>query len=218
MKRATLLLIALGLTLLLAQVAHAESATVRISPASQNVPSGQPATIEVQVENITDPDGLGSYEMVFTFDPAQLSFESSANGEFLGSTGRTVTCLPTLFDQDGDTTPDPGYVRVGCVTSGSQPGPSGGGTLASLTFDTLCAGTSAVQFERASLSDPLVTDTFDLSTVAGSITVTGTPCATPTPPSPPEVVGDANCSDEVDAIDAALILQYVAGLLDNLPP
>src|SRR3990170_2631447 len=105
MKRATLLLIALGLTLLLTQVAHAESATVRISPASQNVPFGQPATIEVQVENITDPDGLGSYEMVFTFDPARLTFESSANGEFLGSTGRTVVCLPTLFDQDGDTSP-----------------------------------------------------------------------------------------------------------------
>ncbi|OGO52766.1 MAG: hypothetical protein A2148_05100 [Chloroflexi bacterium RBG_16_68_14] len=34
---------------------------------------------------------------------------------------------------------------------------------------------------------------------------------------PPGLVGDVNCNDEVNAIDATLILQLVAGLLDELP-
>jgi hypothetical protein len=49
------------------------------------------------------------------------------------------------------------------------------------------------------------------------------PTSTPTPPgatnTPPPggVTGDVDCSGSVNAIDAALILQFVAGLLGSLP-
>jgi hypothetical protein len=31
-----------------------------------------------------------------------------------------------------------------------------------------------------------------------------------------KVVGDANCNGQINAIDAAIVLQYVAGLIDTL--
>jgi hypothetical protein len=37
----------------------------------------------------------------------------------------------------------------------------------------------------------------------------------PTPtPVPPSLLGDVNCDDEINSIDALLILQYVAALID----
>ena len=40
---------------------------------------------------------------------------------------------------------------------------------------------------------------------------------TPTPPPPPGLSGDADCSGTVNSIDAALVLQSVAGLFGSLP-
>lgn len=48
-------------------------------------------------------------------------------------------------------------------------------------------------------------------------TVTPTPTSTVTPTATPYLVGDANCDGLVNAIDSALILQNVAGLLASLP-
>ncbi len=46
---------------------------------------------------------------------------------------------------------------------------------------------------------------------------TPTSRSTPTPSPTPQVVGDVDCSGEVTSIDAALVLQFVAGLLGTLP-
>lgn len=46
-------------------------------------------------------------------------------------------------------------------------------------------------------------------------TATATPTLTPTPTMP---VGDVNWDGVVNAVDATLILQYTAGLIDSLPP
>lgn len=43
------------------------------------------------------------------------------------------------------------------------------------------------------------------------------PTATDTPEPGENIVGDVDCSGEVNAIDAAFILQYAAGLIDELP-
>ena len=48
-------------------------------------------------------------------------------------------------------------------------------------------------------------------------TVTSTPTLTPTLTPTPQVVGDVDCSGEVTSIDAALVLQFIAGLLGILP-
>ena len=43
------------------------------------------------------------------------------------------------------------------------------------------------------------------------------PTATRTPTPPTAVTGDADCSGDVNSVDAALILQLAAGLLTGLP-
>ena len=218
LKPVALLALALVATLLFlsstpasAGEAGQANATVSVSPAAQTVAAGDTVSIQLQVANVTDPDGLAAYEFGILFDPQVLSFDSFTNGDFLESTGREGVCLPPLFDLDGDTTPDPGYVRVACVTFGATPpAPTGGGLLATFTFDALCAGSGDFEFERGSLSDPLGGG-IPFTSTEGSVTITGKDCSPPTP------AGDANCDGLVNSIDAALILQLGAGLLVSLP-
>ena len=63
-------------------------------------------------------------------------------------------------------------------------------------------------------ADVLPTPTF-APTMTPTFTPTPTPTATPTPH--PALKGDVNCSGTVDAIDAALILQFSAALVSQLP-
>jgi hypothetical protein len=62
---------------------------------------------------------------------------------------------------------------------------------------------------------PSDTPTGTLTPPTATTTPTATPTATAT--SVPELAGDADCSGRVDAIDAAILLQYVAHLLDLSP-
>lgn len=56
------------------------------------------------------------------------------------------------------------------------------------------------------------------ATRTATATATRTPTHTPTrTPTPSAVAGDVNCDGRVDSIDAALLLQYGAGLLTTLP-
>jgi hypothetical protein len=189
------------------------TSSVTITPASPNVAAGADINIQVNISNVTDTDGLGAYEFVLSFDPNVLAYESFADGSFLGSTGRSVTCLPARLDVDGDTIDDPGFVRLACATLSPTPaGPTGGGTLASVTLSTSCAGNSLIAFSKVNLSDPLGEDIPPANTSGATATVTGSP-----PCAAGGVVGDSNCNGTVNAIDAALVLQNDAGLLGTIP-
>jgi hypothetical protein len=68
---------------------------------------------------------------------------------------------------------------------------------------------------------PTITPTPSITPTAmntpGESTTTATPSRTPTiTPTPQPLIGDVNCGGSVNAIDAALILQYSAGLLPGL--
>ena len=93
-------------------------------------------------------------------------------------------------------------VTVTCVVA--QPGPTSG--------DPAVAGANS---EPGGFSTAAYV--FDL--LGAKSTPTSTPAATdtPVPTSTPDVsTGDANCDGTVNAVDAALILQFNAGLIDSL--
>ena len=188
--------------------AGAQGTLVRVSPVAQSVTAGSNVSLTVMVDDVAAPDGLGSYEFTLGFEPNVLSFVNFSNGAFLGSTGRDVTCLPPLFDVDGDTTVDPGFVRVGCVTTGPDPaGPTGDGVLGTITFSTSCAGSSDIEFNLVGLAG-LLGESISTGSSGGSVSVSGgSPCP---------AQGDVNCDQRVNAIDAALILQLSAGLVSSL--
>lgn len=189
------------------------TSSVTLSPASPSVAAGADLNLQVNISNVTATNGLGAYEFILSFNPNVLEFDSFANGAFLGSTGRSVSCLPARTDVDGDTTEDPGFVRIACATLAPEPaGPAGGGVLATVTLNTSCAGNSIITFSKVNLSDPLGEDIPPMNTSGANATVTGSP-----PCGSGGVVGDSNCNGTVNAIDAALVLQHDAGLLGTIP-
>jgi hypothetical protein len=216
--------------LLLGSLTHQERAAANFSPANlsidpvnSNVAAGAQVSVNLMLAGFPDPDGLGAYEVALTWDANVLDFncptpsctENFTNGPLLGSTDRTVSCFPPDRDADDDLVNDPGYVKIGCATFFPPPpsGPTADGLLATLEFDTSCAGSTILAFSLVTLSDPTAdSKEIPVNTSGGNVTVTGgQPCGEGHP------VGDANCNDIVNAIDAAFILQHDAGLLATLP-
>jgi hypothetical protein len=89
---------------------------------------GGPAVpVDVRLYNFNNQAGLGSFSFTITFDPAVASVLSVAQGAFLGSTERAVSCAAPVIAS--------GSVTYGCSTTGTTPdGPTGSGVLATVTF------------------------------------------------------------------------------------
>ncbi|MGB6837603.1 MAG: cohesin domain-containing protein, partial [Dehalococcoidia bacterium] len=97
---------------------------VYIYPLTQTVMAGSNFEVDVVVANVTN---LGAFEFTLAFDPALVEFASISQGPFLGSSGRTVSCMPPLLAE--------GSVSFTCVTLGAEPGgASGSGVLAVAQF------------------------------------------------------------------------------------
>lgn len=190
--------------------ARAVSPNITIAPVAQSVSSGN-VTVNVMVE---DAPEFGAYEFHLSFAPNVLGFVSVENGSFLGSTGRDPFCVGPNAEHLAA-----GVISYACGSLGVGAGPSGAGLLATVTFSTSCAGTSPINF-TGSAGPGEVFDPANLSDVLGaSIPVDatgGSRTRTSGSPCPSSGVGDANCNGDVDAIDAALMLQFSAGLLGQL--
>jgi subtilisin family serine protease len=94
-----------------------------------------------------------------------------------------------------------------------------------LLVDHLANRTTARIDARVALSGPTLEPTATATTThtpgpSPTPTLTPTPSHTPTPTStttPVGLAGDVNCDSRVNSIDAALVLQYGAGLVASLP-
>ncbi|TAK53827.1 MAG: hypothetical protein EPO22_15660, partial [Dehalococcoidia bacterium] len=154
------------------------AAIERVVPVTQNASIASPSlSTDVTVELVSN---LGAYEVLITFDSSIVAYSSATNDAFLGSTGRTVFCpAPVLTTVVGTTK----QLHFGCVTSGSGSGPSGAGTLATITWTPLSLGTT--QFHLApSLADPLGNSIFAVAYDGSAVIDNGptpTPTFTPTP-------------------------------------
>ena len=118
---------------------------VRIETPKEDLkPGGEAFGVTVMVDDVTN---LGAFQIRLTYDPNILQFQDVKEGQFLGSSGRPVECLPPNTPQ--------GAIDFTCVTLGSTPeGPTGSGELATVTFQPLGSGTSPLHFDLLILADP----------------------------------------------------------------
>ena len=228
-----------GLTILGRDAGPSEAG---VPPSLSTDPLADDAPVGGDVEfsfDIADVFNLGGWELDIAYDAEVLVFESFTSGPFLTSTGRFETCQNVSF-------PEAGVVRIGCTTiqkpgpvgpSGQTNGPNGAGTLGEIEFQGLCAGESAVTFASSSIFDIFEEDDIHSRSSGSAAMITGKPvCGEPTatpvtptstlvptfspPPTststPEKPCGDANSDGEVSALDALVILQKVAGFLEDV--
>jgi len=180
MWRVTVFLATLAIAMFMGsgERALAQSTVVRIEPAWKVTSPYEPSfSVEVRVDDVVtrnpctpwspdQPCGLGTYQFTVVYEPTVIEFDSVVNGDFLGSTGRTVSC---------NTYPDTDRVRFAC-TSQSAPGepgpmgPEGSGLLATLTFAPLQIGDSPVDLVNVVLGD-VTGDPIFHTVQDGSVTV-----------------------------------------------
>ena len=132
---------------------------VCIVPPSQNVPAGSLVQLDVVIDGVTD---LGAYGIEVQYDPSLLTFVSATDSGFLGSSGRTVQCLPVLMKPPAPATPTSFVLSCGTFGAVGQSGANGTGILFHVTFQaTALTGTSPL-----TLGPPLKFDVLDPSSVS----------------------------------------------------
>ncbi len=99
------------------------------SPQQSSLFLGGPSlTINEEVANVPPGPGLGAFSFRFFYNSSLINVTVQEGPfPFLGSTGRQTTCLT----QQGE-----GFVQFSCVSSSTTPGlpgPTGSGTLATIT-------------------------------------------------------------------------------------
>lgn len=116
------------------------------------IPPGEPVyltegsfRVDVMVQDAVD---VGGYALEVTYDPTVMQAIDVGQGAFLSSTGRVVYPMDPIIDHAA------GRVTFGAVTSGTQPGASGSGRLAVITFRPRAAGASGLYVRNLRLTSP----------------------------------------------------------------
>ena len=187
-----------ALAVALFSVAGVAAQTPAVSVGSLTTSVGLAGTVALEAHDI-GPPGLGAWTIDITYDPAVAS---------------PVGCAA---EQGGLCNPNFGANTIR-VTGVSASGLEGDSLLATITFACVSVGVSELALSLSVFADatPGALAPIAAATDHGSVTCAeeGTaPPPTPTP-SPGELPGDANCDGAVNAIDAALILQLTAQLID----
>lgn len=190
---------------------HASAQGPAVSVTSVSAQVDALANVEVWALDI-GPPGLAAWTVNVHYDPTKIT---------------VLTCTPL---QNGFCNTDyaAGTVRVvGSTDNGLQ----GDVVLASIGLICTQGGSSNLTPEAEVFADATVGDPqpINATMLQGAVTCTqnsGGPTPTPTqgsqptptpPATEPKLPGDADCNGVVNSIDAALILQYDAGLISSVP-
>jgi hypothetical protein len=142
-----------------------------VGPAETVTKGNENVLVQIAVENA---DNLASFQFQLTYDPdvLQVAVDPQSNtpliqrGDFLGSTDREVVCP--------DPESQPGVLRMVCVTLRLEPeGPDGAGTLATVTFRAVGAGSTELTLDRVKANNPDATPITPIQVQSGALTVKG---------------------------------------------
>lgn len=153
--------------ILLAGTGVAFGDTILISPASQNVSIGQTFTLDINIDQIPD---LYDYQFSLTFDPKLLAAQSVMEGVLFADTSDSFFSSGTINNSAGRIT------TVADTLIGNVPGVAGPGTLATVQFKAIAAGTTSIDFSPV---DDLILEDSHLNVLtvtaqSGQITVAAT--------------------------------------------
>ena len=138
---------------------------------------GSTVTYNIAIDDIAD---LYSYQFSINYDARYLRALNVTEGAFLGTAGSTVSGVIGM---------DTGLIDfVYGSLLGPTPGASGSGLLASITFEAIGAGTSALSFADVIFLDSVGDDIAGLSALSGQGIVLAEPGGPVDVPEPASVL------------------------------
>jgi hypothetical protein len=111
-----------------------------LEPANLSLTPSEDFTVELKATSITN---LKGYSVTFSYDPTLISLQGVTEGPFLSTRGKTF--FYTKEDQ--------GTILIDNVLLGTDLSISGEGTLATLSFTCLKAGSTGIEFSLVKTRD-----------------------------------------------------------------
>jgi hypothetical protein len=111
-----------------------------LEPANLTLTPSQDFTVELKVTSITN---LKGYSVTLSYDPTLISLQEVTEGPFFSTKGKTF-----FYSKE-----DKGTILIDCALLGKTLSTSGEGTLATLSFTSLKAGSTSIEFSLAKTRD-----------------------------------------------------------------
>jgi hypothetical protein len=121
--------------------------TIRINPASQELPEttvGQTFNVSIAIDDVTD---LWAWKVRLNWDPDILNITDVSEGPFLQSVGNTLF----LWPGPSSSSIIKGYIPEISCNLFANTGANGSGSLATVTFKVLAPGTSDITINETQL-------------------------------------------------------------------
>ncbi|MBA7575995.1 hypothetical protein ES708_17832 [subsurface metagenome] len=113
-----------------------------LEPANLTLTPSQDFTVELKATSITN---LKGYSVTLSYDPTLISLQEVTEGPFLSSKGKTF-----FYTREDQST-----ILIDNVLLGTDLAISGEGTLATLSFTSLKAGSTSIEFFLSKTRDTL---------------------------------------------------------------
>ena len=115
---------------------------IYLEPANLTLTPSQDFTVELKATSITN---LKGYSVTLSYDPTLISLQEVTEGPFFSSKGETF-----FYSKEDNNT-----ILIDCALLGKTLSVSGEGTLATLSFTSLKAGSTSIEFSLAKTRDAL---------------------------------------------------------------
>ena len=113
-----------------------------LEPANLTLTPSQDFAVELKAASITN---LKGYSVTLTYNPTLLSLKEVVEGPFFSTKGKTF-----FYKKVDD---KKGTILIDCALLGPKVSVSGGGTLATLSFTSLKAGSASLSFKLVKTRD-----------------------------------------------------------------